>query len=390
MKLFGFNITRDRQELKAERPKTPVAQEFNTPFLKIGEGNLSMPYVSPYYSQDGTVRFGTDNLYPQVLNQLYFQSPIHSACINFIVNAICGGGYEWNDDSLTAEQKVDLIAFEKANHWKKLVKLVTRDWTIHRRICIKVIKRGKITLLERLDPSTIRSSTNQKYFIYSYDWSRGMVNSMNLNRWHYNCDDEVSLFYYQEDLPGQDIYAIPSYNSILNWAFLDGEQSWFHKNWIQNSIFPSLAIRRPKEFQSIDEIQKFKEEIRLKSGAGNSGSVMVLTGNGMDDVPEIHKVEVNGANGVFTDTAKEIKEQICIAHNINPAIMGIKTAGQLGATTEIQDSYRIFEKNKVLPERDEVQHILNELIHITGIKNSITLNNFQIIQEAIVNQVPKA
>jgi hypothetical protein len=69
--------------------------------------------------------------------------------------------------------------------------------------------------------------------------------------------------------------------------------------------------------------------------------------------------------------------------------MGVKVGGQLGATTEIQDSYKIFEKNIVSPERDTVQEILNDLIDIARIKNTIIINNYQIVDDVIVDVTKK-
>jgi hypothetical protein len=150
-----------------------------------------------------------------------------------------------------------------------------------------------------------------------------------------------------------------------------------------------LAIRRPKEFGSIDEVERFKTEISSKSGAANGGRVIVLTGNGFDDTPEIVSIASNANDKIFEGTEKAIKENVSIGHKLNPAIMGVKVGGQLGATTEIQDSYKIFEKNIVGPERDTVQEILNDLIDIARIKNTIIINNYQIVDDVIVDVTKK-
>ena len=384
MKIFGINIG-GKQTLAATPKSTMGAQAFSTPFLTVGEGNLALPYVDRYYTVNNIIRFGSDNLYPQLLNQMYYTSPIHGTAIDFITNAIIGGGYYWKDEKLPAADRVDLMAFEKANRLSKLAKTLTRDWIMHRRVCVVVTRRGnKAVKLTRLDPATIRNNADLESFIYSVDWSRGMVNTVTYPRYYEGCAHVESLYVYQDDSPGQDIYPIPSYNSILNWAYLDGEQSFFHKSHIQNSIFPSLAIRRPKEFGSIEEVQQFKHEIQSKTGASNAGRVIVLTGNGMDDVPEIVSVDVKSNDNVFDSTSREIKDQICFAHGINPSIMGIKVAGSLGATTELQDSYAILEKNRIMPERYEMECILNDLVHAANITNHLLISDFQIIDKAIV------
>jgi len=389
MKLFGFEIGRSTPE------QQPITQEtgnsfshfaFSTPFLKVGEGNLSMPYVNRFYTENNIVRFGQDNLYPQILNQLYFTSPIHGQCIEFITNSVIGGGYSWADDKVTAAQKVEQLAFEKSNKFKKLSRLLTRDYIIHRRVAVIVTKRGnKAVKLRRLDPSSIRNNINLEEFVYSNDWSRGMVNMKEYKRYHEGCGHVESLYVYQDNSPGQDVYPIPQYNSILNWAYLDGETAYFHKSNIQNSVFPSIVIRRPKEFDSIDEINSFKEGISSKTGAGNAGRVLVLTGNGMDDVPEFESVSTNSNDKVFEGTMKELKESIAIAHGINPSIMGVKTQGALGNTTEIKDSYTIYEKNVVMVLRETIEEILNDLVDIAAIPNTIVINNYQIVDNIIVD-----
>ena len=380
MKLFNFNRN------KSEGATSPNKKQiFSTPFLKIGEGNLSAPYINRYYTLQNVVQFGSDNLYPQLLNQLYFQSPIHGSCVDFITNAVIGGGWDWSDEVET-KQKIEQLTWTKKNRVNKLFKVICRDWVIHRRITLLIHqKEGKPYKVERVDPATIRHDYNNTRFVYSSDWSRGMLETKEWPRWTPGCQHECSVYLYQEDSPGQVTYAIPRYNSILNWAYLDGEQAYFHKSNLQNSIFPSLAIRRPKEFGSQDEIDEFKEGIKQKTGASNGGRVMVLTGNGFDDVPEIVPINSNTNDKAFEWTSKELKENIAIGHMINPSIMGVKTAGQLGNTTEIKDSYSIFEKNVVMPEREELELVFNDLVHIFGIKNEVSINEWAII-DGIIKQ----
>lgn len=383
MKIFGLEFGGNKKESPKSNP-----QAFSTPFYPIRGGNLSAPYVNRYYTLQNIVQFGADNLYPQVLNQLYFQSPMMGSCIDFITNAIIGGGWEWKDENVTGVQKIEQEAFSRKNKLNKLSKILTRDYVIHRRVCVVVHKKeGKLVKLERLDPSTIRHNYYVDKFMYSSDWSRGMVETIEYPRYYKGCTYEKSLYLYQDNSPGQDTYAIPAYNSILNWAYLDADYSYFHKSNLQNGIFPSLAIRRPKEFSSLDEMETFKRQIQTKTGPENGGRVVVLTGNGFDDTPEIVGINSNSNDKAFEWTSKELKENIAIGFKINPAIMGVKVSGQLGATTEIKDSYTIFEKNVVMPERDTIEEILNDIVDMTDIKNYIVINDYQIIG-GVIQETP--
>jgi hypothetical protein len=64
--------------------------------------------------------------------------------------------------------------------------------------------------------------------------------------------------------------------------------------------------------------------------------------------------------------------------------MGIRTTGSLGNGSDIKQAYIIFEKNVVMPLRDMVSDIFNELLFIAKIDADFTINNYQIINEAIV------
>lgn len=391
MKFFGFNFGSKKQN---PQPVTQLTEHsfstlknfaFSTPFYKISKENLSLPYITKYYTTNNIVRFGEDNLYPQLLNQLYYTSPLHGSIIEFITNAIIGGGYTYKNNKLTSSEKISLMTFEKLNDFSKLIRLLTRDFLIHRRICVKVIKKtNNFVKFYRLDPSTIRNDVYNEKFIYSYDWSRGYYDFREYNRWEPTDTEGESLYVYQDNTPGQDIYPIPQYNSILNFAALDGEIAYFHKNNIMNSVFPSLVIKRPKEFNSIEEIQAFKEEISSKTGAHNAGRVLVLTGNGKEDVPEFSKVDPSQNDKMFETISKEIKDQLCFAWSLNPSIMGIKVAGSLGNAEELQMSYAIFEKNVVMPYRHIMTEIFNQLLFIGNQKNEIDINNYQILDKTIV------
>jgi hypothetical protein len=385
MKILGLQLTKNKEQKTTDTGN----MMFSTPLMDIGRGNLSLPYVNSNYTTNNYVLFGNDNLYPQILIQLYLQSAIHGACIDFISNSVIGGGYTWDTfDTFTAREIIEIKTFEKKTRFKQMVKSITKDWTIHRRVVIEVItKDKKVVNIKRLDPSKVRNNKDKSIFVYSDDWSMGLVNTKEYKKYYIGCPDGSHILYFEEEVPGQDIYPIPSYNSILNWAFLDSEQSFFHKSNLQNGIFPSLAIRRPKNFSSLEEIKKFKEEISLKTGASNAGKVMVLTGNGFDDTPQIESISSNNNDNMFLETSREIKENICIAHKINPSIMGVKVSGQLGNTTEIKDSYLIFEKNVVKPEREELEYILNEIVEVYGLKTTLTINNYQIIDGEITEIV---
>ena len=61
-------------------------------------------------------------------------------------------------------------------------------------------------------------------------------------------------------------------------------------------------------------------------------------------MPQIEVMKTTDNHKLFEQTSKEQKEEISISHNINPALMGVRIAGSLGASEEIEFSAKQFEK----------------------------------------------
>jgi capsid portal protein len=183
---------------------------------------------------------------------------------------------------------------------------------------------------------------------------------------------------------GQEWYPLPQYTSALNFAFLSGELSYFAKSNIQNSIFPSFAMMFPKRPQSEEEKSMIKHTIDRLKGAANAGKAVAFFANSADQLPKIESLPTNGNDKLFHEASALNTEQICFAHTIDPILMGVRTTGSLGGGADIKQAYVIFEKNVVMPLRTQVEEIVNELLEIAKIPGEYTINNFQIINETIV------
>jgi hypothetical protein len=391
MKIFGKTIFENKKTATEVVSYNDGKMSFSTPFFKIGKGDLGKPFISTWYTVSGIVQFGTDNLYPQVLDQMYYTSPMHSGCLEFISRAAIGGGYEYKIPPVTGVETVDLYTFEKKNKFKNIFRYLPIDFLIHKRVCflIRKDKNGKFISMKKLNPATIRNNQTLDKFVYCLDWSR-RTDLIQYNKYTPNGKDAESIWVYQAETVGQDTYPLPSYISVLNDVFLDGEISYLQKSNIQNSIWPSLSIRVPKMFESDEERERFKQGLIDNSGASGAGKIIIMQGQGFDNTPEVTSIPTNQNDKLFDSTIENILNKICFAHGINPSIMGIKVAGSLGNSEELQMSYSIFEKNVIMPLRSELTDIYDELLDIAGVKNSIVINDFQIIEKAIVPGQEKA
>jgi hypothetical protein len=360
-------------------------QSFSTPFLKVGGANLTLPYVNGRNQTNGYIPFGQDNLFPELLNQIFYSSPLHGSIVGYKVNAAVGGGFNIVADRLTPQDKLELYTLERKLNIKKVVPAVTQQLILHNRVYFKLCFDDKMKLIKivNLSPEKLRVNLDRKRYYICDDWS-SRIGVQEIRRYTPTCRDYEQLFVYEVECIGQDFYPLPQYTSALNFAFLSGELSYFAKSNIQNSVFPSFAMMFPKRPQSEEEKNMIRNTIDRLKGAANAGKAVAFFANSADQLPKIESLPTNGNDSLFQEASQLNTEQICFSHTIDPILMGIRTTGSLGNGSDIKQAYIIFEKNVVMPLRDMVSDIFNELLFIAKIDADFTINNYQIINEAIV------
>jgi len=373
---------------KKEDPKVEVIESnnyhnFSTPFGQIGKGNLSLPYVRAYSHNEPYIRFGTDNLFPQLINQMYYTSPLNGGIINFKANSVIGGGYIINSRTKTAKEKVDEYTFTKRINLDKLSRQLTKDLIMHERVTLLICNKNGVKTIKRISPEKVRNNVDKTIFTVSDDWSR----SIDIKQYqpYTPALQGESIYLYENDLvAGQEYYPIPSYCSANNWMFVDGEMSYLQKSNIINSIFPSFMITMAKKFESDNEVQAFKKTIDNAKGAPDAGRIMTFVSEFPENLPTVTALPQNNNDKLFVETVTNLEANICRAHQIDPLIMGIRVSGKLGSGNELKQSYTIFEKNIVIPLRRQMTEIFNDIMIIGGFVSTIEINNFQIIEEQII------
>jgi hypothetical protein len=360
-------------------------QSFSTPFLRVPEGNLSLPFVDVRYTTQGYIRFGSDNLYPQYMNQMYYMSPLHGSIVDFKTNATIGGGYTFDESKLTDMEKVVLYAFGKKIGFKDTLKTITKDVILHGRCYFLIeLKGGKTYNVKRVAPEKVRINQAKTLYAVNEDWQFGMQ-IRTFEPYHPECKDGTYLYVYEQKSVGQDYYPLPQYTSALNFAFLSGELSYLQKSNIQNSIFPSFAMMFPKKPQGPEEMQLIKDTVNKLKGAENAGKAVAFFANNKESLPDIVNVPTNSNDELFKGVSELNTEQICFAHTIDPILLGVRTTGSLGSGTDIKQAYVIFEKNTIIPLRETITDIINGLLRAVGINAHVEITNYQIVNETITS-----
>ena len=201
-------------------------QSFSTPFGNVGSANLSLPYVNGRHQIAGYIPFGSSNLFPELLNQLYYTSPLHGAIVDFKTNAIVGGGYTLETAKMSNEDKLKLYTFEKKMKLNKTSKAIAQQLIVHHRVYFKLCynEKGELYKIYNVSPEKVRVARDRITYFMCDDWS-ARIDVVSIKRAHPTNRDLEQLYVYEIMTLGQEWYSLPQYTSALNFAFLSGELS---------------------------------------------------------------------------------------------------------------------------------------------------------------------
>lgn len=334
--------------------------------------NLSNPIIDDRRGNQ-YVLFGEDNLYPQILLDMYHGSPFHAAIINFKTKAIMADGLEFSINKLTGQKNSleDEILLGKVKDKlnRAFFKSFVQDYLIHDRVYVSIDKKGdKATSFKHVPSEQVRRSLpNENLFYINPDWRfYGRNEISEITRYNkFSNKDHVQLMEFQSLKPGFPVYGIPEYSSAANWIELDRQISFFQKSNIENSINPSAIIKFYQDIANKEEKAKFIQGLKHSyTSAQNAGKVMVFFASSKEASPDITIAEPNKLDKAFAGVQENIIRNVSYSHQIIPAIMGIASAGKLGTGSELNESFAIFQKIFLNDAQDSVEEYLNELVKV--------------------------
>lgn len=371
-------------------------------FMMQDFGAAQVPQYQEVIKNKPYVFYGDDNLFPNHLLALYQYSSINRACLNAIMYGVKGKNMIVKDGdpnriAMANRSETVYQVFEKC----------VMDRVIFGGFALNVIKSndGDIAEFYHMDFSKLRAGkedefTNVGSYFYSVDWrsstfSQNKYKPIELEAFNMLPDSAPSqVMYFKTYTPGMSYYPAPDYLGGLTSIQLDIEVSNFHLNNMQNSMMPSVAVSFTNGVPSEEERDMIYRQLDAKySSTNNAGKWFLFFSENPETAPVITPINNNASDGWYASMQPQIEQKIMTAHRIvNPMILGVKTAGQLGGRNEILESYDLFGEIVLKPIQEEILKAFEKVLFIRD-KQSIDLQIEQnqllptIQQEAVGNQI---
>jgi len=355
--------------------------------------NIDLPKPKEHKGYDW-VLFGPNNSFPLDILEYLNGSSIHNSIIESKASLIAGNGFLFADTREVSDRfLVDnwkLIPF-----WRKLDKVfyqVARDQQIFGYSCFEVIysmDRTRIADINWLDASRIAQGKKDafgqiKTYYYSENWSNTrQYPPREIECWDPNGEAVRQLVFISYDDNNMDYYALPNYYSALRWVKADMLMAEYNLAAINNGFSPSIVFKFYKK-PTPEERRMNAESIKSQhGGAKNAGKAIIFYSDGKDLAPDVDTLDATNIDQRLIQVSEQIIQNIITAHRAHPQLLGIQVPGKLGYSSELLQSWEIFDKMVIKPERKLILDSFKEILIYNGIAkiNIEELTPIKIIEE---------
>lgn len=336
----------------------------------------------------GWINWGAKNNYPNLLLNLYNQSPTHRAAVNFAMMSILGNGVDFEAMQLNGDEVVP----NYAQTWDEVIKALALDYILYGSYAIQVImnKDGKTYSYWHMPLDKVRWSEYDedgqitKYWICN-DWTATgqyppfEIDALDMkDEWKLE-KGKPYLYVYRTYSPAMTYYTQPHYQAALNAIQAEIEYCNYDLKNIVNGFAPAGVLTLP-EVETDEERQAIIQNVtRMFQGSENANSVFITFRNNIED-KGVEYVPFAGNQGnvnVYAEANQRVINRILEAHQIpNASLIGMPDIGNSGFSSEadkLEVSYQLYNKLTGNYNRMAVIRTLNQMLKMNGIETEIVM-----------------
>ena len=358
---------------------------------------------------NGWVKYGADNLYPQNLLALFYNSPFVSGIIGRMTDYVAGSGVYGTVNGQRSEQATEYLkTLNKGQGLEELLYRTALDYLLYGGFCWQIIYEmaeteqgdkplGAIDLLHQ-EWSMVRygfskeKNAHGEYprggFIKN-DWAKsnsGKDKAEFYLLYEYGIPSDAPRFlYFRDYTPGFSYYPKPIWSAAIRSAETEVEIINFKNVNVQQCFAPAGILQLPRE---MDEDQRKRAEMWFQSegkGTDNAGKILVsfTAGDGGQSGIQWTPFTDVPLEKAATQVQEECQQEILTAFRVpSPLLIGLPGSGTLGGdgNTLAIAANEWFSK-VIEPIRNRILNQLNKVIGDFGhpeyqVEVELTLPNY--------------
>ena len=370
-KIFTFFISND---ILKENKKAIMQQDKDTKkrlnFTTIVNETKEIPKLVCQSAKNAPyVKYGTDNLFPEYIFELYNNSSQFNSIVETMKNYIMGSGISSNFPMKIVNRKGD--SFE--NFIEKLI----YDYLIFGSFSFQVTrnKLGNISELNWIDIRFVRTNEDEDKIYYSTEWSKGRRQPKVYNRFTIGSEFPTSIFYYKGRRT-REVYGVPMYIASLTSLEISTQIPEYHLNNLTNGFHPSAIVNFCNGSNlSEDVMDEIEESIEKKfTGTKNASKILLSFNDDMAHRTTIERLPDDGAVDIYNTLKDNVEKDIYTAFRINKLLMGNSEESTGFNKQSYIESFSLYNQTVISPIQRELEEVINNVLG----EGALHFNEFQI------------
>ena len=335
-------------------------------------------YVKPIIRENkskGYVTNGVHNSYFKYVNDRYIGSPTNSAIINGYISWIYGKGLACRDQAQKTNQYARLYSILK----KKDIKRVVSDYETQGMAYLQIIRNRDKSIssiehiaVDKIAPEIANEDNIIEAYYYSHDFKDNKIEPTRIKAFGVgNSYDAIEIYCIRPYQLGMDYFALPSYQSCLQYADLEEQISNYSINHMRNGLSTGYIINIPDSYNLDDEAKsEIEKKIKRKlTGSSRAGTFMINFANGENSEISVTNLEVNDAHKQWESLNEISQSKILTAHEVvSPMLFGVKDASGFSSNAdELAESERQTIERVVQPKQDSITDAFEEILQTDDI-----------------------
>ena len=335
-------------------------------------------YVKPIIRENkskGYVTNGVHNSYFKYVNDRYIGSPTNSAIINGYISWIYGKGLACKDQAQKTNQYARLYSILK----KKDIKRVVADYETQGMAYLQIIRNRDKSIssiehiaVDKIAPEIANEDNVIEAYYYSHDFKDNKIEPTRIKAFGVgNSYDAIEIYCIRPYQLGMNYFALPSYQSCLQYAELEEEISNYSINHMRNGLSTGYIINIPDSYNLDDEAkEQIEKKIKRKlTGSSRAGTFMINFANGENSEITVTNLEINDAHKQWESLNEISQSKILTAHEVvSPMLFGVKDASGFSSNAdELAESERQTIERVVQPKQDSITDAFEEILQTDDI-----------------------
>lgn len=379
----------------------------NTVKLKLASDSV---YSAPIFKETTNKKWvnyvdNDKNQYPDRLIYYINNCALHGSITRAIIKQYVGNGFIYDTSSNKSKATAEFL--DEINAVELLPKIAT-DLKYFGGISLAIVwskDYSKIINIEHVDFSKVRSAlvdqTTGKVpgYFYSWAWNTQRPNVTFIPAFSEEYAKEQQkkyqklkkdldfnnnllpleeffkepttqlLYYIPNYIPGSYYYPLPDYVQGINAIRTSILTDQYGINSMENGLSLEYIV---KFYGQYDDATKRKEAQAFLKQAGNPAKKKNPLFTFSPD--KEHMMEIENISGVnedksYTRINENANQEILQSHGVpSPLLVGIKLAGQLGGSSELEDAKDLFYESVIRPGQLQICKLMNKIMKINNLE----------------------